>query len=615
MTTQDTRTGLLDEPAARRLVGDWQGPLDGALPRSAPPVADLVAEHAASRPDAPAVIDATTTLSYRQLVAAGDRIAADLHRRGVGGEDVVAVRLPRGALLVAAELGVLRAGAAFLPVDPDTPAERCAQVLTSSGAVLLIGDGQPLAGAGSVPRLVLDATTVGGAGVSGRPADPSSARPRPGPDSLAYVIYTSGSTGRPKGVLIGQHALANLAAWHARTSGLGPGVRTTVVASPGFDFSVWEIWPALAAGATLCIPSAEILLSPPDLRRWLDHQAVEVLLLPTPMAESLLDLPDLGTQTLRVVHAAGDRLTRRPPAGARYTLFNSYGPTENTAISTSGPVPAESAGQQLPSIGTPVAGTAAYLLDERMRPVPTGTVGELYLAGAGLARGYHRQPGLTAVRFVADPWSPRPGARLYRTGDLARYRPDGSIDFLGRVDDQVKIRGFRVEPAEVTAALRQHPAVRDAYTLADRTGPAVRLVAYLVAAGAVPDRAELHTYLGRTLPAYMLPAEYVPLDALPLTVNGKVDRRALPAPAPAPEPAAEPRTELEERLAAIWAAVLGRPAVGPDDDFFALGGHSLTLNQVRARISRELGRKVPLAALFEYLTVRELAAYLSATDT
>jgi amino acid adenylation domain-containing protein len=436
---------------------------------------------------------------------------------------------------------------------------------------------------------------------------------RPGPDELAYVIYTSGSTGQPKGVMIAHHGFANLVAWYRHRLGLTADDRTTMVASPGFDFSVWECWPALTAGASLYVPSTDTLLSVGELRRWLREQQITVAQLPTPLAEALLGEPWPQTGRLRLLATGGDRLTVRPPAGLGVEVVNAYGPTENSVVATAGVVaPAPAAG--VPDIGAPIAGTTGYLLDRELNPVPPGVAGELYLGGDGLARGYLGRADLTADRFVPDPFATLPGARLYRTGDLARHRPDGTIDFLGRVDDQVMIRGHRVEPAEVTAALRTHPDLHDAYVTGHTDGAGrTELVAYVVAArgSAAPAASDLRAHLARTLPSSMLPSAYVPLDALPLTRHGKVDRRALPAPSRTGDGApAAAATELERALATIWAEVLRLDRVGVHDSFFDLGGHSLLLGQVQQRLASDLGRRVELVTLFAHPTVSALARHL-----
>ncbi|GGK78976.1 non-ribosomal peptide synthetase [Mangrovihabitans endophyticus] len=604
------RLPVLDDAEKRHLLVERNRQEAEAVPRTAEPVQEAVARWAATRPDLIAVSDGDEHLTYRDLDERASRLAARLSAEGVGPETIVGVCLPRSAALVVAEFAVLKAGGAFLPVDEDNPHDRVAFILAESGARLLITT------AGVRDRLQIT-TPVLLSDAGPEPGAPLSTPPRISADTLAYVIYTSGSTGRPKGVMIQHRSLANLVAWHLRETGLGPSDRGTMVASPGFDFSVWEIWPALAAGATLVVPGRALLLSPPDLRRWLDEERITVCLLPTPLAEAVLNgHGGTGPRGLRILHAAGDRLNVRPPEDAGFTFHNSYGPTENAAISTSGPVAARVDPPALPDIGRPISGTAVYLLDTELNPVPTGTTGEVYLGGAGLARGYARRPDLTADRFVPDPFSGRSGGRLYRTGDLARYRPDGTLDFLGRADRQVKILGYRIEPAEAAAALRTHPGVLDSYVQGRPAGSdgSPELVAYLVMRDrdAVLDDEEIRDHLRDRLPQYLIPTHFVVLPTLPLTRNGKVDASSLPPAEITLAQAPEPRGDLERALAAIWAEVLGRDVVGRNDSFYELGGNSLKLVQAHHRMTSRLRIDFPLVELFERPTIHELAGYLGA---
>ena len=587
------RLPVLTAEEVRTTLVDWNPGLRCSPTRPDPPVHEQVAAWARSTPHALAVAEGGRRLTYAELNERAERFATRLRAADLGPEDVVALCLPRGADVIAAELGVLKSGTAFLPVDPTNPEERIRQIVANSGARLVV----------TSLEADLDPDAL---------APPISPPVRVRPGDLAYVIYTSGSTGEPKGVLVQHDALASFVAWHRRRFALTPDDRTTVVGSPGFDLSIWECWPTLTAGGSLHVPATETLLSGPDLRQWLVDEQITVGLFPTPLAELLLaqDWPDTGR--LRCLHAGGDRLTVRPPDGLGFEVYNAYGPTETTVLSTVGIVAPEAGQPNLPDIGRPIDGNTAYLLDAELNPVPRGAIGEIYLGGVELARGYLGRPDLTADRFVPDPIATRPGAHLYRTGDLGRHLHNGTIEFVGRRDNQIQIRGHRVEPAEVTAALRTHPTIRDAYTAA-RTDP-VSLAAYLVPApgATMPSVAELRDYVGRRLPPWLQPTAYVVLDDLPRTRSGKVDHRALPAP---PEPtahasAAPPATRSEQILAEIWAEVLGRERVGVQDRFFDLGGHSLLLPQVRNRILRDLGRNVPLVALFEHPTISSLASYL-----
>jgi amino acid adenylation domain-containing protein len=596
----DTTVGrlpLLDDRTLRTVMVDWNPHATVAAPGE--PVPLRVAAQAARHPEAIAVVEAGEGTTYGHLWRRAQEVAARVVAAGLGEGDLVAVCLPRGADLIAAELGVMLAGAAFLPFDPANPPERIRRLAAAAGATMVITD---LAGPA--------ATGADGA------AKIRTVRP----DQLAYVIYTSGSTGEPKGVMVEHRGLTNVVEWYRQRLRLQPGDRTTMVASPGFDFSVWECWPPLIAGATVYVPAADTLLDPAALRQWLQDEQITVSALPTPIVEALVRQPWPHTGSLRTLATGGDRLKVRPPADLGIEVINAYGPTENSIVSTDGVVAPAPAGGMLdgglPDIGRPVGGTTAYILDWDLNPVPPGAAGELYVGGCGLARGYLHQAGLTAERFVADPLAPEPGCRLFRTGDLARHRRDGTIEFLGRTDDQVKIRGQRVEPAEVTAVLRTHPQVDDAYATGhtDQSGQQV-LTAYIVPVSTAPDPADLRRHIARQLPAAMVPAAFVTLDALPLTRHGKVDRRALPPAAPpAALPAAPPRTELERGLAAIWCDLLKLDHVGIHDSFFDLGGHSLLLGELRRRIATEFERELTLVTLFAQPTIASLARHLAAAD-
>jgi amino acid adenylation domain-containing protein len=484
---------------------------------------------------------------------------------------------------------VLETGGAYLPIDPDQPAERVSWMLQdSSAALLLTPEGLEETG-GRAP---------GGTGT--------------GPDGLAYVIYTSGSTGTPKGAELCHRGLSSLIAWHRRTYGLGPADRTTLLARPGFDASVWETWAPLAAGASLHVPPPEVVPAPSALLTWMAEEGITVSFLPTPLAEAVLTEPRPAGLALRLLLTGGDRLVRRPAADLPYALVNHYGPTESTVVATAGRV--ASHGEGAPEIGSPIANTRAYILDPSLRPVPVGVAGELCLAGEGLARGYRGRPELTAERFVPDPSpSGSAGARLYRTGDLARWRSGGGIEFLGRVDAQLKIRGYRIEPGEIEAALAAHPRVETAVVISrEDAGGDKRLVAYVVlGSGATLEPAALRHWAQERLPGYMVPAAFVQLSELPLGATGKVDRRALPAPPDSSRAAGAelvaPRNPLEEEVAQVWAGVLGLERLGVEDNFWDLGGHSLLATKVLARINAAFGLNLPLQSLFTAPTLGEFA--------
>jgi amino acid adenylation domain-containing protein len=566
-----------------------------------------------AEPGAAAVVDGRTRISYQELEHRANCLAHRLRELGAGPEVRVAVCLERTADLIAALLAVLKAGAAYVPVDPAYPQERQAIILSDSGASILITRENLLSHLPAIPGRVLclgrDQTELVRYGDT-RPA------PAGGPGNLAYLIYTSGSTGRPKAVGIEHRSAVALVQWSLRTYTRRELAGVLVSTSVCFDLSVFEIFATLAAGGALIL--AENALALPGL-----PAAGAVTLINTvPSAAAELTASGGIPPSVRVVNLAGEPLRAALPERL-YRLehvekvYNLYGPSEDTTYSTwtllrrGDPLP--------PSIGEPLEGTSVHLLDSDMRPVGTGEAGELYLGGAGLARGYLGRPDLTAQRFVPDPFAQSPGERLYATGDLARYRPSGELDFLGRLDQQVKIRGFRVELGEVEAALDRAPGVAATVIVArefeGRDTVDKVLVAYVVPLpGTALDTIALRTYLQSHLPDALVPSWFVELPELPLTASGKVDRKALPAPdlTALPETYLPPRTPVEETLTAIWAEVLGLPRVGVEDDFFTLGGHSLLATRVLSRIRRHLGVELTQRTLFERPTVSGLAAAVEA---
>ncbi len=586
---------LLSEAEQDRVLRRWNPAETGS--EFAPVHLEVLAQ-ARRAPNAIAVVEGQRSVSYGELVDLSRRVAGTLRRHGGTAGSIIAVCLPRGIDLVVAELGVLLAGAAYLPIDPDNPRDRIGYMLSDARAVSVITTAE------FSDRLPADASLVR----LEQAADGDLAPPHePSPVDAAYAIYTSGSTGRPKGVLVEHGSLANLARWRRRAYRITAADRMTMFASPGFDPTVSDIWPTLTAGASVHVPDPEIRMLPHALARWLVAGQITMAELPTPLAESLLLLPWPVQCQFRLLIAGGDRLHLRPAADLPFELSNEYGPTENTATSTWDIVQPGETGLN-PPIGRPITGTRGYILDPRLRPIPPGACGELYLGGGGVARGYLGRPALTAGRFVPDPFSREPGARMYRTGDQARHLHDGRIEFLGRVDAQIKLRGYRIEPGEIVAALRRHPDIADAYVTSDGS----RLVGYLVGkAGSQAGAAPIRDLLAAELPSYMVPTAFVFLDKLPTSASGKVDRRRLPVPAQAGEASEPPATELEHRLARIWRQVLGVETVGATDSFFDLGGHSLLLGQVHYRLSSELDLALSIVTLFEYPTIRSLAGYLN----
>ncbi len=602
----------LTSPRERRLaLGPWNPP----SPPAHPHVLAMFAGVAAAHGDAPALEADGAVLGYAELDARTNRLARMLLGRGAGAGTTVSLALTRSAAMVTAWLAVLKTGACCLSVDPTYPADRVRYLLdvAPDGLVLTTAeyaDGLPV----SADRIiVLDdpATTraldaIPGAAVT----DTERARPVD-PHDPAYVIHTSGSTGMPKGVVVPHAGIPALAAAQVDRFALDADSRVLQLASPSFDASVMEILMAYAAGAVLVIPPPGPLAGP-DLAEVLASRHITHALIPP---TALTGVPPEALPGLRTLVVGGEAcppaLAARWSAGRR--MVNAYGPTETTACAT---VSAPLGEEPVVPIGAPIAGLRVQVLDEALRLAPTGVPGEIYIGGAGVARGYLGRPGATAERFVADPYGP-PGSRAFRTGDLARRRADGTLEYLGRADDQVKIRGFRVEPGEITALLGRHPAVRRCAVIVreDRPGDR-RLVAYVdPAPGRSADPGELRRHLVGSLPAYMVPSAFVTVDGLPVTPQGKLDRSALPVPDAAPvEVSRAPRSGGEEILCAAVAEVLGLTAVGPDDDFFELGGDSIIAIQLVSRL-RARGLALATRDVFEQRTAAALAARLGDTGT
>lgn len=571
-------------------------------------VPDLVQRQATLRPDAVAVSADGKVLGYRELDGRSNQLAHHLRSFGVGPGHVVGLCLERGTDFAVAALAILKAGAAYLPFEKKTPAQRAQMMLDSAQASLLMTNSSALELQATRVRhkVVLD---LQAAEISKCPDGPLTVQVTP--KDLAYVIYTSGSTGTPKAVAVGHDNLLNLTQWHNRTFGLTPADRTTQVASIGFDAAVWELWPSLVAGASVHVVDDATRTQPEQLRDWLVRQRISISFVPTLLAEQMLKLEWPKNGALRFLLTGADTLHQYSPANLPFTLVNNYGPTECTVVATSAVVLPSGPKGQMPPIGRPIDNTEVYVLDESMKQVPAGTIGELYVAGAGVARGYLNDPALTADRFVRNPFSSVAGARLYRTGDLGCYLPDGQIAFHGRVDDQVKIRGYRIELNEIVCVLNRHPAVRESVIIAHENGNGEKqLVAYFVPGADRPQLNELRDFLSKELPDYMLPATFVSLDTLPIGANGKVDRSALPPPEQGTvrdEIHLEPRTPTEQRVAAIVASLLGLGRVGVNENFFYLGGNSLFGTQVIARLREAFNVELPLLKLFDHPTVAELA--------
>jgi amino acid adenylation domain-containing protein/thioester reductase-like protein len=601
---------MLSDEERRRIVEGWN---ETALevPEGTPLHARVEA-CAAERPDAVALIQGDRRLSYGGLVAAANRVANRLRALGVGSESRVAVYMDRSIEAVAAMLGVLKAGGAYVPLDPAYPAARIAYILEDGGAAVVLADAA-LAGALPAGRAAVVPLSAGLPELADAPAtDPGV--PVSG-DALAYLIYTSGSTGLPKGVAIEHRGAVNLVHW-ARTvfdeADLAAVLATT---SFCFDLSVFELFVPLSWGGSVVL--ANTLLDLPALPA--RDEVTLINTVPSAMHE-LLRIAELP-KAVRVVNLAGEPLRRelveriyKSPPGRVRRVLNLYGPSETTTYSTFATLAQGEARE--PGIGRPVANTRIYVLDERGEPVPPGVAGELCIGGRGVARGYLGKPELSARSFVSDPFVP--GGRMYRTGDLARHRGDGELEFLGRRDHQVKVRGFRIELGEIEACLNRHPAVREAVVMArEHADGDKRIGAWIVrdpgyVAAHAPD---FRAYVREHLPAFMVPARFMEVAAIPRLPNGKVDRQALPEPDMARESRvateyAAPATDLERVVAGIWARQLGVERVGVNDDFFDLGGHSLLLAPLMLEIKGRLGIRVSLEEFFDAPTVAKLSARL-----
>jgi amino acid adenylation domain-containing protein/non-ribosomal peptide synthase protein (TIGR01720 family) len=571
---------ILDPQELHRVLVEWNDTMRDLPPATVPELFRVQVDRDA---DAPALLFNETTLSYAQLNARANRLAHRLIGLGVGPERVVALALPRSAEMVVALLGVLKAGAVYLPVDPYYPTDRIAHMLSDSQpALVLTVTGVAARLPDSAPKLLLDEPEVAELIAQHPDTEPAVALH---PLNPAYLIYTSGSTGRPKGVMVPHAGVASLLITQVERLEVGPGSRVLQFASLSFDAAFWEMCMALLSGAAIVVAPSDALLPGEPLAALCRQQRITHATLPPVVLAAMSAGRDVLAEATVVVagEACSADLVDRWSPDRR--MINAYGPTESTVCATmSDPL----AGRNTPPIGRPVVNSRVYVLDDRCRPLPPGVSGELYIAGAGLARGYLNRPGLTAERFVADPFGPA-GSRMYRSGDLVRWRTDGQVEFLGRADHQVKVRGFRIELGEIESTLGAHPGIAHVVVLAreDQPGPK-RLVAYFVPADgtAPPTSSELRSLAARSLPDYMVPSAFVILDALPLSPNGKLDRRALPAPELGAAAAAgyvAPSTDAEAVLAGIWAEVLGLERVGVEDNFFELGGDSIRSLRIVSR--------------------------------
>ncbi|MEW6157224.1 MAG: amino acid adenylation domain-containing protein [Verrucomicrobiota bacterium] len=602
----------------RRLLLDHWAQCNVPYPRDAS-VPELFHEQARARGDQVALLFEGRSVSYAELDRWSDRMADELQRLGVGAEVMVGVCLERSWEMVMVLLAILKAGGAYVPLDPSYPKNRLEFMLADTHAPLLITQKSLASRFASTQthRLVLEEWFDSQGSLSAIPAGQSRIEPHPKSDHAAYVIYTSGSTGKPKGVIVSHRNIIRLVK-ATQYAALDCSQIFLQYAPISFDAATFEIWAPLLNGARLVIaPPGQLSLE--ELDKLIGQHRISTLWLTASLFHLLMEERPEALRGVAQVLAGGEALCPRHVAEflRRYPtqrLINGYGPTENTTFSCCATLQLANAEQGRVPIGRPIANSQAYILDEQLQPVPIGVPGELFLGGDGLARGYLNEPELTRQKFIAHPFDSRPGARLYRTGDLARYLADGQIEFLGRLDHQIKIRGFRVELGEIEAVLSAHPAVAQAVIMMHE--PERHLVAYWSARNGLPEptAAQLRLHLQEHLPEYMLPGQWVQLERLPLSPNGKIDRQALalrPAVRAPQSGRTLPRDQTEERLAAIWRDVLGLEQVAMEENFFDLGGHSLLATQVISRVNKAFGLELPLRVLFEAGTIEGLAARIS----
>lgn len=601
---------LLTEKEQHQLLVEWHDPqIDYPQDKC---IHQLFEQQVEKTPNAVAVVFEGQQLTYRELNHKANQLAHHLIAQGIGPEVLVGICVERSIEMIVGLLGIFKAGGAYLPLDPSYPQERLNYMLSDSQVSVLLTQQRLVE---KLPEhqaqiFCLDADW-------NLICESSAENPNSGvrAANLAYVIYTSGSTGQPKGVLIPYQGLLNLVFWHQRTFEITAADRATQLAGMAFDASVWEIWPYLSAGASIYLGPPNILGSLHDLRDWLISQQITICFVPTPLVEGLLTLEWNERCAVRMLLTGGDTLHHYPSTVIPFGLVNNYGPTENTVVTTSCLITPNQQQDVLPVIGRPISNTQVYILDRHLQLVPIGLPGEIHIGGNSLARGYLNRPELTQERFIPNIFSDDASSRLYKTGDLARYLPDGNIEYIGRIDNQVKIRGFRIELGEIEALLAQHSGIRELAVIAraDISGDK-RLVAYVVPQHERPQIGELRSFLQEHLPSYMVPNFFMFLDTLPLTANGKIDRRTLPAPDLSNQESGEifvaARDDLEQELTEIWELVLNVKPIGIQDNFFDLGGHSLLAVRLFSQIEQTFGKNLPLATLFRAPTIEQLASFL-----
>jgi amino acid adenylation domain-containing protein len=571
------------------------------------PVTEQISEISARYPDRVALSANERQLSYRELDLHADRLAGYLAAFGVGPGGSVAICMERSFDWVVAALAIMRAGAAYIPLDSAWPDARLCFAIDNSGASVLLGR------AALLDRLMVKARGIDPRRDAAAIAAALAVKPTPiSPKSLAYVIYTSGSTGNPKGVEITHSNLAHLVQWHRDAFGVTEQDRASHLAGLGFDAAVWELWPHLSDGATVCLADDAVRSSAELMQQWMIRERVTIGFVPTVHAKAMMAMEWPGKTALRFLLTGGEALHHTPPAGLPFKVVNNYGPTECTVVATSSVL--ESGSPVAPAIGRPINGATVYLLNEEGDPVPDGGVGEIYIGGNGVGRGYRNLPDLNQRSFLPDPFAPAPDARMYRTGDRGMRRPDGEIEFRGRLDRQTKIRGQRIELDEIDHVLARHPSIEFATVTTHSSGRGEnRLVGYVLPRKevCVPSTHEIQMHLLRTLPEYMIPDVFVQLEALPLSASGKLDLSLLPRPTAAnllegASPKA-PYSPTAEKLLQIIRELLEKDNITVEDNFFLAGGHSLLGMQLLMRLRKSFGVDVTLRQLFEAPSAELLA--------
>lgn len=596
---------LLSEQARHQLLVEWND--TAAEDEPCLQVHQQIEYQAQWRPDAVALRFGDAQLSYRELNRRANQLGHFLRARGVTGEDLIAICVPRSIEWVLAVLATIKAGAAYVSLDPEAPSERLQHMVESCRLTIADNDVEIAIRNSQIQIVSLS-----------RDHHEISKQSDHNPQikvhdaALAYVIYTSGSIGHPKPVGIEHRGLMNLVAWHRLEYSIASEDRATQVAQASFDASLWEMWPYLVSGACLEICDRDTRIDPEKLIDWMEQRQITISFLPTPLAETVIRRKWIAGAQFKRLLTGGDRLRQVACDGQSFDLINHYGPTENSVVTTSAIVDAQS--QVLPPIGRPIMNTRVYVVGADWQPVTLGVPGELAIAGRGLARYYLAHPALTAEKFIPNPYG-APGERLYLSGDLVRYRNDGRIDFVGRLDTQVKIRGYRIELGEIEAALKSHPEVGESIVIAqDGARESPRLIAYIVTKRETWNCEDLRNYLKDKLPEYMVPAGFVKLQKFPLTPHGKVDLKALPTPETSriglDQDYIPPRTEIERTIAAIWKEVLGISEIGIGDNFFDRGGNSLLAVRMAERLRDKLPVKVSVVDIFKHPTISAQAAFV-----